>query len=184
MAQTKRQPSDEPPVPAAVRPAYEAILGRIEAFCREHLNAEYEALCRKLAGVLARKRPSPLLSGKPESWASGIVRVIGWVNFLGDPTQPHHMKMTDIDRGFGISEATGSAKAKAIRDLLKIHPLDPEWTLPSRMDENPMAWMIQVNGLIVDARQMPREIQEEAFRRGLIPYIPADRPGKGKDSKQ
>jgi len=183
MAQTKRQPSDEPPVPAAVRPAYEAILGRSEAFCREHLNAEYEALCRKLAGMLARKRPSPLLIGKPESWASGIVRVIAWVNFLGDPTQPHHMKMTDIDRGFGISEATGSAKAKAIRDLRKIHPLDPEWTLPSRMDENPMAWMIQVNGLIVDARQMPREIQEEAFRRGLIPYIPADRPGKGKDDK-
>jgi hypothetical protein len=183
MAQTKRQPSDEPPVPAAVRPAYEAILGRVEAFCRAHLNAEYEALCRKLAGVLARKRPSPLLSSKPESWASGIVRVIGWVNFLGDPTQPHHMKMTDIDRGFGISEATGSAKAKTIRDLRKIHPLDPEWTLPSRMDENPMAWMIQVNGLIVDARQMPGEIQEEAFRRGLIPYIPADRPGKGKDDK-
>jgi hypothetical protein len=51
------------------------------------------------------------------------------------------------------------------------------------MDENPMAWMIQVNGLIVDARQTPREIQEEAFRRGPIPYIPADRPGKGKDDK-
>jgi hypothetical protein len=59
------------------------------------LNEEYEALGRKLAGVLARKRPSPLLSGKPDSWASGIVRVIGWVNFLGDPTQPHHMKMTE-----------------------------------------------------------------------------------------
>ena len=37
-----------------------------------------------------------------------------------------------------------------------------------------MAWMIQVNGLIADARQLPREIQEAAFRKGLIPYIPAD----------
>ena len=27
-------------------------------------------------------------------------------------------------------------------------------------------------GLIIDARQVPREIQEEAFRRGLIPYLP------------
>ena len=146
-----------------------------DAFCQEHLDDEYGALCRKLAGVLARKRPSPLTSGKPESWASGIVRVVGWVNFLGDPCQPHHMKMTDIDEGFGVSEATGSAKAKAIRDLLKIRPFDPEWTLPSRMDQNPMAWMIQVNGLIVDARHLPREIQEEAFRKGLIPYIPGDR---------
>jgi len=33
--------------------------------------------------------------------------------------------------------------------------------------------MIQVNGLIVDARHLPRDIQEEASRKGLIPYIPA-----------
>ena len=134
--------------------------------------------------MLARKRPSPLLSGKPESWASGIVRVIGWVNFLGDPSQPHHMKMAEIDEGFGVSEATGSAKAKAIRDLLKLRPFDPEWTLPSRMDRNPMAWMIQVNGLIVDARRVPREIQEVAYRKGLIPYIPADRSTEGEDEDE
>jgi hypothetical protein len=175
MARTKRQPSREPLIPAAVRPVHDEIVALTDAFCQAHLDAEYGALCRKLVGVLARKRPSPLLSGKPESWASGIVRVIGWVNFLNDPSQPHHMKMTDIDEGFGVSEATGSAKAAAIRRVLKIRPLDPEWTLPSRMDDNPMAWMIQVNGLIVDARQLPREIQEVAFRKGLIPYIPADR---------
>src|SRR5262249_45689409 len=109
-------------------------------------------------------------------WANGIVRVIGWVNFLGDPSQPHHMKMTDIDRGFGVSEATGSAKATAIRKLLRLRPFDPEWTLPSRMEQNPLAWMIQVNGLITDARHLPREIQEEAFRKGLIPYIPGHPP--------
>ncbi len=161
----------------ATRPAHDEIVGMTDAFCREYLDDEYGLLCRKLAGVLVRKRPSPLTRGKPESWASGIVRVIGWVNFLGDPSRPHHMKMTDIDEAFGVSEATGSAKAKVIRELLKIHPLDPEWTPPSRMDENPMAWMIQVNGLIVDARRLPREIQEEAFRGGLIPYLPADRAG-------
>jgi hypothetical protein len=32
-----------------------------------------------------------------------------------------------------------------------------------------------VNGLLVDLRDMPREIQEIAFEDGLIPYIPADR---------
>lgn len=158
-----------------VRRAHDEVVALTDAFCREHLDEEYGALCRKLAGVLARKRPAPLARGKPESWASGIVRVVGWVNFLGDPSQPHHMKMTDIDEAFGVSEATGSAKSRAIRDLLKIHPLDPEWTLPGRMHENPMAWMIEVNGLIVDARRMPREFQEEAFREGLIPYIPGDR---------
>ncbi len=145
-----------------------------DAFCREHLDDEYGALCRELAGVLARKRPSPLTRGKPESWASGIVRTVGWVNFLGDPSQPHHMKMTDIDKGIGVSEATGSAKSMAIRNLLDLRRLDPQWTLPSRMDQNPMAWMIEVNGLIADARHLPRDIQEAAFRKGLIPYIPGD----------
>lgn len=162
-------------------PVLELISAMTDQFCREKLNEEYAVLCRRLAGKLARKRPSPLLSGKPESWASGIVRVIGWVNFLGDPSQPHYMKMTDIDKGMGVSEATGSAKAKTIRDLLKTHPLDPEWTLPSRMEENPMVWMIQVNGLIVDARHLPRDIQEEAFRQGLIPYIPGDHINESDD---
>jgi hypothetical protein len=89
--------------------------------------------------------------------------------------------MTDIDEGIGVSEATGAAKAKAIRDLIKTGPLDPEWTLPSRMDQNPVAWMIQVNGLIADARHLPRKLQEEAFRKGLIPYIPADQTNESAD---
>jgi hypothetical protein len=39
--------------------------------------------------------------------------------------------------------------------------------MAGRMAENPMAWMLEVNGYIVDARQMPRDFQEEAFRRGF-----------------
>ena len=38
-----------------------------------------------------------------------------------------------------------------------------------------MPWMIQVNGFLLDARYVRREIQEEALRKGLIPYIP-ERP--------
>src|SRR5271157_970167 len=167
--------------PGEVGPVLELIVAMTDQFCREKLNEEYALLCRRLAEKLARKRPSPLLGGRPETWASGIVRVVGWVNFLGDPSQPHHMKMTDIDEGMGVSEATGSAKAKAIRDLLKTQPLDPKWTLPSLMGQNLMAWMIQVDDLIVDARHLPRKLQEEAFRKGLIPYIPADQTNESAD---
>ena len=165
----------DPSIPQAVRPAHDEIVGMTDAFCRERLDDEYGALCRKLAGVLSRKRPSPLTRGKPESWASGIVRVVGWVNFLGDPSQPHHMRMTDIDEGIGVSEATGSAKSMAIRNLLGIRRLDPEWTLPSRMDDNPLIWMLAVNGFVTDIRRCPREAQVLAYAKGLIPYIPADR---------
>jgi hypothetical protein len=59
--------------------------------------------------------------------------------------------------------------------MFKMYQLDPNWSLPSRLDSNPMVWMLQVNGFMVDVRHAPREVQEIAFQKGLIPYIPADR---------
>jgi hypothetical protein len=46
--------------------------------------------------------------------------------------------------------------------------------MASRIDRHPTAWLISVNGLMIDARSAPREVQEEAFDRGFIPYLPED----------
>lgn len=151
------------------------LIQMTDAFCGQYLNEEYAELCRKLAGTLARKRPSPLLQGRLESWASGIVRTIGWANFLDDRRQSPHLKLPFIDQFFGVGESTGQGKSKAIRAMLKIRTFDQRWTLPSRMDDNPMVWMLEVDGLIMDMRDAPRDLQEIAFAKGLIPYIPADR---------
>ena len=43
------------------------------------------------------------------------------------------------------------------------------------LDRNPLVWMAEVNGMLVDLREMPREVQEIAFQKGMIPYLPADR---------
>ena len=158
-----------------VGPVLELIVAMTDQFCREQLNEEYAVLCRRLAEKLARKRPSPLLGGKPETWACGIIRTIGWVNFLDDSSNKPHMKLTAIDKAFGVGESTGQGKSKTIRSMLKIRQFDPHWTLPSQMDTNPIAWMIEINGFVVDARHLKREFQEEALRKGLIPYIPGDR---------
>jgi hypothetical protein len=166
----------EASIPAQVRPAYDPIVRLTDLFCQAHLTHEYQMFCRKLAGVLARKRPSPITRGKPEVWACAIVRVIGWVNFLDDSSAKLHMKMTAIDKMFGVSSDTAQSKSKAIRDMLKIRQFDSTWTLPSGRESNPNAWMIQVNGFFLDARYLRREIQEEAHRKGLIPYIPGTRP--------
>jgi len=171
----KARPAPKPPSKEERTEVVEIITDLIDQFCKEYLNEEYFVLCRKLTEKLGRKRPSPLLHGNPNVWASGIVRTIGWVNFLHDKTQTPHMRLSDIDAGFGVSESSGAAKLATIRKMLNIHPLDHEWTLPSRMDDNPTAWMLQVNGLLVDVRHTPREVQEIAFNKGLIPYIPADR---------
>lgn len=58
------------------------------------------------------------------------------------------------------------------RRRLEMMQLDPKWTLASKLDSNPMVWMIMVNGFIIDARNAPYEIQEQAYHAGIIPYIP------------
>ena len=152
-----------------------------DAFCRDHLNEEYAKLCRLLTLKLARKRPSPLVSGKSTTWACGILRTIGRVNFLADSTRTPHLKLTAIDKAFGIGESTGQGKSKLIRKMFKIHQWDHTWTLPSRLDDNPMIWMLDVNGFILDIRRCPREAQVIAYEKGLIPYIPADQDASGNE---
>ncbi len=163
-------------VPEALRPRYDEIVAFTDALCVEHLNDEYAQLCRAMTATLARKRPSPLVSGKPKSWACGIAYTVGSVNFLFDKTQTPHMRADDLCAYFGLSASTGGNKANQIKKLLNIGFFDPDWTLPSLLDENPMAWFIQVNGLVMDARHLPRPLQEEAYRKGLIPYIPGEPP--------
>jgi hypothetical protein len=179
-----RKQDGEPSVPEAARPAYDAVVALTDGFCQAHLTWEYQMLCRKLAAALARKRPSPLTRGKPEVWACAVLRVIGWVNFLDDSTQTPHMKLTAIDKAFGVAESTGQGKAKSVRDLLKIRQFDFHWMLRQRVEESPAAWLIEVNGFIVDARHLKREIQEEAFRKGLIPYIPGEKRTEGETTTE
>lgn len=154
--------------------ALRVIVGLIKDFCHKHLNEEYSVLCCKMAEKLARKRPSPLIQGSPNAWASGIVRAVGGANFLHDKSQQPYMRSTDVDLYLGTSPSSGAVKLAAIRKMLKVARMDPSWTLPSRWDDNPMVWMLQVNGFMVDIRQAPREVQEMAFNKGMIPYVPAD----------
>lgn len=159
-------------VPNQLQPIYDAITAITDVFCYQHLNAEYAQLSRQLAAALSRKRPSPLLRGKAATWACGIVYALGSVNFLSDRSSEPFMRMEDLCALMGVSKSTGANKAAEIRKLFGMYQLDPNWTLPSRMEQNPMAWMITVNGFVIDARHAPLEIQAEAYRKGLIPYIP------------
>ena len=50
--------------------------------------------------------------------------------------------------------------------------MDPTWMLRNIVDRNPLVWMAEVNGLLVDLRDMPREVQEIALSKGMIPSYP------------
>jgi hypothetical protein len=124
------------------------------------------------------QKDSPVLKGKTEGWAAGIVYALGWVNFLTDPSQTPHKTSAGIAAGFGVSMATMQAKGKIIREGLDLMPLHPDWCLPDKLENNPLVWMLEVNGFLMDIRAAPREAQVVAYEKGLIPYIPADRPEK------
>lgn len=162
-------------VPKGMQESYDAISGMTDGFCNEKLTEEYADMCRVMTAKLARKRPSPLASGRANNWAAGIVHAIGTVNFAFDRSQTPHITVPEICDYFAVGKGSPASKSKVIRDLFKIGLLDPDWTLPSRIDSNPMVWWIMVDGLITDARDMPRYIQAAAYDQGLIPYIPADR---------
>ncbi len=159
-------------VPEQMRAKFEEITNLTDNFCSQYLTPEYAELSRQLTAALCRKRPSPLAQGQAKSWACGIVHALGLVNFLYDSSQTPHMKASNLYRAFGVAESTGQAKSKQIRDLMDMYQMDPKWCLPSLVDQNPMIWLVSVNGFVMDIRTAPREIQEEAFRKGLIPYLP------------
>jgi hypothetical protein len=151
------------------------IVARTDAFCAEHLDEEYAELCRMLAEDVARKRPSPMLRGKPEGWAAGIIYTIGWVNFLTDPSQTPHMKSADLFRLTGVSGATVQARSSEIRKTLKLIPMEPRLTRTSGLADNPMVWLVTLdNGMIDDARRYPRSVQQELVDRGILPFVHPD----------
>ncbi|MCY7272846.1 MAG: plasmid pRiA4b ORF-3 family protein [Phormidesmis sp. CAN_BIN44] len=159
-------------VPKAMEAKFNSIVALTDEFARQHLNEEYAHLIRQATAVLCRKRPSPLDKGQTKAWACGITHAIGMVNFLFDSSQSPHVSASELYRWFGVAESTGQGKSKLVRDTLKMRQFDPDWCLPSMVDRNPLIWMLSVNGLLMDVRNAPLGAQVEAYRKGLIPYIP------------
>ena len=143
------------------------------AFCLNHLDEDYRELCEDLTWA-AYEEGLLLEKGRPAGWASGIVHAIGFINFLQDPSQSPHMTLAQLAEGFGVSQQTMLTKSKIIRDRFDLMQMDPDWCLPSLIGENPLAWMLEIDGFMIDTRSAPLELQQEAYRLGLIPYIPGE----------
>jgi hypothetical protein len=70
-----------------------------------------------------------------------------------------------------VSAATGAAKARVVQDALGTYPFDPEWSTPALMRQNPLAWMVEIDGMVLHARSLPLDIQEQLVEMGVIPPI-------------
>lgn len=164
-------------VPKAMQEKFDRITAITDEFAKQHLNDEYALLIRQATAALCRKRPSPLMSGREKTWACGITHAIGMVNFLFDSSQAPYLSAKDLYALFEVGASTGQGKSKQVRDLLGMHQMDPNWSLPSMIDQNPLAWLISVDGMILDARSAPRAVQEQLAAAGIIPYVPSAEGG-------
>ena len=161
-----------PKVPDNVSEPFNDICNILNALCKERLNDEYFHLSIELAAKIARKRPSPFLSGYAKTWSAGIIHALGLVNFLFDKSQSPHITSKELCAWFDLGQNTISAKSKSIRDMFKMRQMDPDWCLPSKVIDNPLVWMVSFDGYIIDARKAPYEIQAAALEAGVIPFIP------------
>jgi len=98
-------------IPVAVRPAAEAIIALTDRVCPELLDEEYAVLARSVVAKLARKRPSPIQSGRAPTWAGAVVYALGQVNFLFDSATKPYATADDLSAAFGVAKSTLGAKA-------------------------------------------------------------------------
>jgi hypothetical protein len=164
---------DELKVPKALRPVVDEIVAITDSVCLAVFDEEYADLARRAVAKLAGKRPSPLLRGRRATWAAGVVYALGQANFLSDPATGPTVTADRLSEAFGVAKTTMGSKARQVRDLLRIGPFSPEFERADVAAQNPLKWIIQVDGLAVDARHVPLNIQVAAFERGFIPYVPA-----------
>jgi hypothetical protein len=105
-------------------------------------------------------------------WIAGIIHAAGFVNFLWDPDQKPYMRAADIAAQFGIGNGTTVARSKVIQQALGVCQLDPRYCRRSLLQDNPYVWFIQMpNGILIDARTQPREVQEVLVDAGMIPFV-------------
>jgi hypothetical protein len=160
-------------VPRAVRPYAEQVIAVTDTVCQEHLDAEYADLSRALVGKLARKRPSPLGRGDPRIWAAGVVYAVGQLNFIFDPAQTPNATADQLGEWLGVKKTTMANKARLIRDTVKLNHFDTEFMRRDLVNDNPLVWLLEVDGLLIDIRHAPVALQVQAFELGLIPFVPA-----------
>lgn len=147
----------------------EALIALTDRFCDAHLNEEYKRLCEALIRKMARKRVFPFMSGRLESWAVGVVHALGIINFLSDRSSEPHLPSPAIADGFGVGPSTMQQKSKAIRGMFKLFYFDREFSTRQNAARDPLANLLAIDGLIVDARTLPPKWQALLRDQELIP---------------
>jgi hypothetical protein len=141
---------DELRVPKALRLVADEIVAITDAVCRAVLDEEYADLAPR-GGEASSKRRPPLTAGCRATWATGWcmrwARRTPCSNTASEPS----VTADELGEAFGVAKSTIGSKARQVRDLLRISPFSPEFSRADVAAQNPLTWIIEANGLAVDA---------------------------------
>jgi len=105
-------------VPTNMQHYYQIITELTDSFCKNRLNDEYQQLARYATAALCRKKPSPLMSGRPNTWACAIIHALGTVNFLFDKSHEPFIIAADLAEAFDVSTSNaGIGQSKFVNYL-------------------------------------------------------------------
>ena len=164
-------------VPVVLWDRYQEITALTDSVCKECLTDEYEMLCRDMTAAICRLTSTPIESGRASIWASGIAFAVARINFAFDDPDGPQITRNQLCERFRANPRTSSERASTIMKLLKAVDGDPRWWCPSRMENNPRAWYVRVDGIFADIRNLPEDLQQKALQKKLVPYIPPPRTG-------
>src|SRR5260370_40825378 len=98
-----------------MRTTAEEVIALTDKVCADLLDEEYAGLARQVTARLARKRPSPLQSGRAATWAGGGVWALGQGNFLFARSAEPYVRPADLADAFGPRQATLGQEANELR---------------------------------------------------------------------
>jgi len=166
MAQRSRKISE------SEKAVFESIVELTRSFCLQFPDGDFAEICEEMIrGTFDAS--DCMMRGRPESWAAGTLYTVAWINFLHRKDTKSGLDAETIAQTYDVSTSTIHSKSKALRQALDLIQLDPAYTLPEMLNENPFIWLMNINGTMVDIREASPEILEAAFVEGLIPYIPS-----------
>lgn len=104
-------------IPGNMRGVFDGVAPPIRIFCQMYLDERYLERCLAALEKLCRKRPSPLLSGSPTTWAAGVVYFVCAQNDRFVRGCSDRLDASVVAGFFGLSASSASLKASQIRKL-------------------------------------------------------------------
>ena len=83
------------------------------------------------------------------------------------------MTNEELAAAVAVKKTTMANKAGLINRILDLSVFEADLTRIEVLERHPLAWLVEVDGFILDARSLPPDLLAEARRRGLVPDLEA-----------